>query len=435
LKLLVSNILIGLGFGCVLAWPIPMQAADTSTIIVLERAVHFTGSGGGDVLVDAGTYDVRTQDEYLELHTPAGGNTIALQSGPGRHELKLPSAIAVSIPGYTEDEADYQYVALLLPGGRSLEATGTYSGIQSRGLLDKPRPGLQQALSRAKQIPHNIKAGVGQIKDSAQQFAQIQRCQLMVNAIKVVRLFPENLARVNEGRSKQGELAKWRQSMDIKQQIKDRSAQVVERYQHLVPELKRIHQWLNSPQNQAAVEDLFSVDTLCKAGPAEIEAKLSAFGLRPNVAGPANDAGDHFYIGLSKGVTAAALVGVVASRQIVTDFRGNTMRLLTVGPAVVSNATVSATGEVMFYPSTNRAAFGGWSSGLGVSGGFPGIDIGAAVDFAFGSKPAIIGNGFVKGIMSEFQGFGLGPTVGLSLVPVDGTNSYAYTWELPGWVP
>ena len=191
------------------------------------------------------------------------------------------------------------------------------------------------------------------------------------------------------------------------------------------------------------MEDLFSVDTMCKASPPDIEAKLTKYGLRPNAAIPASASDNHFYIGFSRGVTAAVVGGVVVGRQIVTDFRGNTMKLLSVGPAVTSNATISATVEVMFYPSTNRAAFGGWSTGLGVSGGFPGVDIGAAVDFAFGSKPAILGSGFLKGIVNEFQGFGfgfgfgfgLGPTVGLAVLPVDGTNSYAYTWELPWWVP
>jgi hypothetical protein len=56
---------------------------------------------------------------------------------------------------------------------------------------------------------------------------------------------------------------------------------------------------------------------------------------------------------------------------------------------------------------------------------------GGAVDFAFGNKPAILGNGF----LNEFQGFGFGPTFGVSAIPADGTDSYAYTWELPWWVP
>lgn len=408
------------------ARPAPGEAAQSPTSLTLESSVHFTESDGNAVVLPSGSYEVNRKGEQLELRSLADQNTTVLQASKGRHELKLKGPVAISIPGYTEEEADYHYIALLLPDGESLETTGTYSGIQTRGLFNKPRPGLQQALDRARQFPQNA-------KEQAQKFAQLEKCQLMVNAIKVVRLFPENLARVREGKGKQGEFAKWRQLPEIKQQIKDKTAQFVEKHKQLVPELKRIHQWLNNPQNQAAVEDLFSANTLCKASPAEIEAKLAQYGLRPNVAGPAGAAGDHFYIGLSRGVTAAVVVGVVASRQIVTDFRGNTMRLLSVGPAIVSNATLSATGEVMFYPSTNREAFGGWSAGLGVSGGFPGVDIGAAADFAFGQTPAILP--LVGRVIKEFQGFGLGPTVGVSALPVDGTNSYAYTWELPWWVP
>lgn len=433
MKSLSMSLLIGLSAGCLLGLPVMGLSAESPISITLEQAVHFTGSDGNDVVASPATYEVQGEGEHLRLRSLADQKTLVLQAAKGKHELKVQSPIAISIPGYTEEEADHHYLALLTPDGTSLETTGTYSGIQSRGLFNKPRPGLQQALDRAKQIPQNVKERAQEVKNNAQQFAQLQKCQLMVNAIKVVRLFPENLSRVHEGKKQQGELAKWRQLPDIKQQVRAKTAQFVEAHKQVVPELKRIHQWLNHPQNQAAVEDLFSADTLCKANAPEIEAKLARHGLRPNIAGPAGAAGDHFYIGFSRGVTAAAVAGVVASRQIVTDFRGNTMRLLSVGPAIVSNATISATVEVMFYPSTNRAAFGGWSAGLGVSGGFPGVDIGAAVDFAFGSTPAILP--LVGRVVREFQGFGLGPTVGLSVLPVDGTNSYAYTWELPWWVP
>jgi hypothetical protein len=417
---------IGLMLGLLLGLPMSGQAAQSPTSITLESSVHFTGSDGNDVLLESGSYQVQGKGEQLEVRSLADQKVISLQASKGRHELKLKGPIVISIPGYTEEEADLHYVALLTPDGKSLETTGTYSGIQTRGLFNKPRPGLQQALAQAKQFPQNV-------KDRAQNFAHLEKCQLMVNAIKVVRLFPENLARVSEGKAKQNALARWRQSAEIKQQIKDKTTQFLEAHKNLVPELTRIHQWLNNPQNRAAVQDIFSVDTLCKASPADIEAKLTRYGLRPTVAGPAGASDNHFYIGLSSGITAAVLGGVVAGRQIVTDFQGNTMKLLTVGPALVTNATISATIEVMFYPSTNRAAFSGWSAGLGFSGGTPEVDIGLALDFAFGSTPAILP--LVGRVIKEFQGFGLGPTAGLSLIPIDGTNSYAYTWELPWWVP
>jgi len=433
MKLPQSVIAIGLTLGLWLGLPMHGQAAQSPTSFMLESSVHFTAADGNAVVLESGGYEIGGKGEQLEVHSLADQKTIVLQASKGRHELKINVPIAISIPGYTEEEADYQYIALLMPGGTSLETTGTFSGIQTRGLFNKPRPGLQQALDKAKQVPQNIKAGAEQVRDRAQQFAQLQKCQLMVNAIKVVRLFPENLARVREAKEQQEAVAKWRRAPEIKQQIKAKTAQFIEAHKQLVPELKRIHQWLNNSQNQAAVEDIFSPETLCRATSAEIEAKLAQYGLRPSVAGPASSSDNHFYIGLSRGITAAAVVGVVASRQIVTDFRGNTLKLLSIGPAVVSNATVSATGEVMVYPSTNREAFKGWSAGLGVSGGFPGVDIGAAVDFAFGSTPAILP--LAVRVIREFQGFGLGPTAGVSVLPVDGTNSYAYTWELPWWVP
>jgi hypothetical protein len=444
-------------FACMLFQSgLPAQASvpDETTTITLDQAVHFFGTDGSDVVADPGDYSVEAAQEWLRLIPGTERrNAMLIEAQRETHDVKVEIPIVLSTPGTEPDETDVHVVQFLNPDGTSLVATGTYSGIQSRGFDD----GARQTAARARAAAERARQAAAQktsaaraaalkakqaaeeaaarVKSQAQQFTQLQKCELMVNAIKEVRLSAANLAWVREGQSKQDELARWRQSAEIKQQIRDKTTRFIGAHKWLMPELKRIHQWLTNPQNKRAVEDLFSVDTLCKASPPDIEAKLTKYGLRPNAAIPASASDNHFYIGFSRGVTAAVVGGVVVGRQIVTDFRGSTIKLLSVGPAVTSNATISATVEVMFYPSTNRAAFGGWSTGLGVSGGFPGVDIGAAVDFAFGSKPAILGSGFLKGIVNEFQGFGLGPTVGLAVLPVDGTNSYAYTWELPWWVP
>jgi hypothetical protein len=430
------------------------SAPDETTTITLDQPVHFLSTDGSDVVAEPGNYSVEAAQKWLRLIPGTERrDALLIEAQKGTHEVKVEIPIVISTPGSESDELDVHVVQLLNPDGTSLVATGTYSGIQSRGLRDAANQAAararaqaeaarrvaaakaQQAADAARIAALKAKQEVERIAKEAVKFAQLNTCLSMVNAMKGVRLSPVNVTQVREGKSKQDALAKWRQSADIKQQIKEKTAQFVGAHNTFIPELKRIHQWLNNPQNRNAVEDLFSADTLCKARPTDIEAKLTKYGLRPKVAIPASASDNHFYIGFSRGVTAAVVGGVVAGRQIVTDFQGNTMKLLSVGPAVTSNAAISATVEVMFYPSTNRAAFGGWSAGLGVSGGFPGVDIGAAVDFAFGPKPAILGTGFVKGIVNEFQGFGLGATAGLAVLPVDGTNSYAYTWELPWWVP
>ena len=399
------------------------------------------------MVANPGDYSVEVAQEWLRLIPGTERRKeLLIEAQSGIHEVKVEIPIAISIPGTEPDETDIHVIQFLNPDGTSMVANGTYSGIQSRGWRDRARVAAARARARAEKARRAVAAKAQQArgaarhaalkaKQMAERIAQLQKCQLMVSAFKRARLSPANVMQVREGRTKQEALAKWRQLPEIKQQIKRKTAELVGKHQHLIPELKRIHQWLNNPKNHDAVEDLFSADTLCKATPTDIEAKLKKLGLQPNVARPRSASGNHFYIGFSRGVIAAVVGGMVAGRQIVTDFQGNTMKLLSVGPAITSNAAVSATVGVMIYPSTNRSAFGGWSTGLGVSGGFPGVDIGAAVDFAFGSKPAILGTGFVKGIVNEFQGFGLGATAGLAVLPVDGTNSYAYTWELPWWVP
>jgi hypothetical protein len=435
---------------------LPAQALipDETTTITLDQAVHFLGTDGSDVVAEPGNYSVEAAQEWLRLIPGTERrDALLIEAQQGTHEVKVEIPILISTPGTEPDETDVHVVQLLNPDGTSMVATGTYSGIQSRGIGDAAKQAAARAQAAAEAARRAAAAKAQQTADAARiaalkakqeveriakeavRFAQLNTCLSMVNAMKGVRLSPANVTQVREGKSKQDALAKWRQSADIKRQIKEKTAQFIGAHNRFIPELKRIHQWLNNPQNRNAVEDLFNADTLCKARPTDIEAKLTKYGLRPKVAIPASASDNHFYIGFSRGVTAAVVGGVVAGRQIVTDFRGNTMKLLSVGPAVTSNAAISATVGVMFYPSSNRAAFGGWSAGLGVSGGFPGVDIGAAVDFAFGQKPAILGTGFVRGIVNEFQGFGLGATAGLSVIPVDGTNSYAYTWELPWWVP
>jgi len=457
MKFSLSNTVAYAVLPCALLSPVlSVQASvpDETTTITLDQTVHFIGTDGSDVVANPGDYSVEAAQEWLRLIPGTERrDALLIEAQKGTHEVKIEVPIVLSIPGTEPDETDLHIVQLLNPDGTSLMATGTYSGIQSRGFgaaalqaaararaaAEAARAAAarkaQQTAEAARIAALKAKQEAERIAKEAARFAQLNTCLSMVAAIKGVRLSLTNVTQVREGKSKQDALAKWRQSADIKKQIKEKTAQFVGAHKQLAPELKRIHQWLNNLQNQYAVEDLFSADTLCKASPTNIEAKLMKYGLRPKVAIPASASDNHFYIGFSRGVTAAVVGGVVAGRQIVTDFRGNTMKLLSVGPAVTSNAAISATVEVMFYPSTNRAAFGGWSTGLGVSGGFPGVDIGAAVDFAFGSKPAILGTGFVQGIVNEFQGFGLGATAGLAVLPVDGTNSYAYTWELPWWVP
>ena len=116
---------------------LPSQAAlvDPLTTIELDAPVHFLAPDGSNVLVEAGTYAVEPAEEWIRVMSGERHDALLIEARKGTHEMELEQVMAMSVPGETEDEKDNHYVMLLLPGGQSLEATGTYSGIRARGFF------------------------------------------------------------------------------------------------------------------------------------------------------------------------------------------------------------------------------------------------------------------------------------------------------------
>jgi len=242
---------------------LPAQASvpDEATTITLDQAVHFLSTDGSDVVADPGEYSVESAQEWLRLIPGTERrNAMLIEAQRETHDAKVEIPIVLSTPGTEPDETDIHVVQFLNPDGTSLVATGTYSGIQSRGFDDGARQTAARARAvaeRARQVAAQkasaaraaaLKAkqaaeeAAARVKSQVQQFTQLQKCELMVNAIKEVRLSAANLAWVREGQSKQDELARWRQSAEIKQQIRDKTTRFIGAHKWLMPELKRIHQ-------------------------------------------------------------------------------------------------------------------------------------------------------------------------------------------------
>ena len=111
-------------------------ATFANTTVTVEKPVHVTTAEGSDVFLDAGKYTLDAAQEWLRI-TPSGGNAVdalLLEAHTGKHEESLTDPLAISATGI---EPDSHHLVLLLPGGKSLEATGTYSGIRSRGRLSR----------------------------------------------------------------------------------------------------------------------------------------------------------------------------------------------------------------------------------------------------------------------------------------------------------
>jgi len=108
--------------------------AFADTTITLDQKVHFTNAEGSDVVLDPGDYEVAAADDWLRV-TPSEGQTVdalLLEAQTATHEESLTAPLALSADG---ELPDTHHLALLLPGGKRLEAIGSYSGLRSRGTL------------------------------------------------------------------------------------------------------------------------------------------------------------------------------------------------------------------------------------------------------------------------------------------------------------
>lgn len=117
--------------------------------IHLEKPVHFLGFEGQDHVAKPGRYTVEQADQNIRLVPGEGHEALLIEAQEETHDSGLAIPIALSLPGAAEEEADLHHVVLLLPGGKSLEAIGTYSGIQQRGLFDKAAKRLKKGVNKA----------------------------------------------------------------------------------------------------------------------------------------------------------------------------------------------------------------------------------------------------------------------------------------------
>ena len=161
------------------SFPPQSQAAlsDPLTTIELDTPVHFLAPDGSDLVVEAGTYAIEPAEEWIRLMAGERHEALLIEAKQGSHELEIEDTLALSIPGTAGGQADNHYVMLLLPGGQSLEATGTYSGIRPRGLFDKAfrdvkkhtNRAYRQARSTVRKTQKSVQKGMRQTQKSIQK--------------------------------------------------------------------------------------------------------------------------------------------------------------------------------------------------------------------------------------------------------------------------
>lgn len=120
------------------------EAIDT---IRLDRAVHFTTPDLKDTIASPETYQV----------SATGGNRLQLSEVKRQHRLIIDALVSTHsevtttpIALYIEDDEKFPHVILLLPGGKALEAVGSYNGVRSRagGRVPLTVVQIQKALNK-----------------------------------------------------------------------------------------------------------------------------------------------------------------------------------------------------------------------------------------------------------------------------------------------
>ena len=157
---------------------------DPFTTIELGKSVHFLAVDGSDIEVPPGTYTVESAEEWIRLVPGERRDALLIEADQRTHPLEIDFPLAMAFPGDTEEEADLRFVMLLLPGGQSLEATGTYSGIRPRGFLgnalNNAKKTANNTYNQAKSTANKAASTANKATQQAAQQAQ-QQAKLILN--------------------------------------------------------------------------------------------------------------------------------------------------------------------------------------------------------------------------------------------------------------
>lgn len=107
------------------------QAEMNLPMVTLDHAIHFTALDGNEVVAEAGTYTVQPLgNAHLRLLPQTEQHAIEIQAGTTPHKESISSPTALLIA--EEGQEDEVHLVFLFPGGKGLDATGTFSGTRSR---------------------------------------------------------------------------------------------------------------------------------------------------------------------------------------------------------------------------------------------------------------------------------------------------------------
>lgn len=165
---------------------------DPLTTIELENSVHFLAADGSDIEVHPGTYTVESAEKWVRLVPGERRDALLIEAEQGTHSMDVDNPIATAFPGDSPEESDIHFIMLLLPGGQSLEAMGTYSGIRPRGFnvgqaLNNAKKTAASTYNQAKSTANKAGSAATQAAQQAAQQAQQQAKQAASTAQKAAQ--------------------------------------------------------------------------------------------------------------------------------------------------------------------------------------------------------------------------------------------------------
>ena len=208
------------------------------TSISFETPVHFLSPDGSPLVTDSPTFSVEAAEGWIRLNPGNPQDALLIEARQGSHELEISDALALSVPDIEDPQHDRHHLLLLLPDGKSLEATGTYSGIQPRGLFDKVVKKIKKqanqvyknARSKAKKTSSKARTAARNVKRQIEQGARVSVLKITMETMKQSieetnrdkRHFLEKLKKVNK---KKHEILQTLKHAKLTTQAKDRLKQ------------------------------------------------------------------------------------------------------------------------------------------------------------------------------------------------------------------
>ena len=447
--------------------PEDADLSGSTTTITLEKSVHFIAPDGSPVLAEPGTYTAEVAQDWIRLIPgEERHNALLIEAQKGTNDTEVEELVALSLPGSSEKELDLHHVMLLLPTGQTLEATGSYSGIQPRGWFKKTFKKAKKRVSRtykkarrtvkkagrtvgktAKKIgkgasraalkakraaEHAARVAAAKAKYLAQQ-AAIGVCKVALKTTQVAaKAQALILGPIKKELSKALGLPKaqaaLRQAINT---IKQRQAASIQR-------VIQAAQILSNPKNTRAVKQLMDPNKMCEKPAHTVQdtfKKMIGNPIRQALAvvnsgngSTVRSRGSFASATIALGGNAAKVGGGEIGVRYAFDFVNTSHWFLDIAGMVKTNVGGGGGVQLGIFPRKNPVQTGGWFLGAGVSFPLPKVpkNTGGGLDFYF-DFPLEIKKPFKlkwnltspKFFLDHFQGFGVSFGGGKSISPVD----------------